>query len=398
QVYHGCAAGLYDEVYWPIYVEKIGGQPCEYKIRQTLGALETNLSLVRTFFPEGDLSQMPLVSKKSDQSWLLNEAGLTLLNTGQPKEGEELFKRKLEMNVKERQYGPVSKGYQNLADLQFRTGELKLGLENAKKALDASEKAKSKSDNDIIYSKAYLAWILHLLGKSEEADKEFRQADELEEKIRGYRLYSHRGVNYANFFLSIKRTDEAFELTKQNLEICKRNNWQNNISRCHRCLGAIERIKGKPNEAEVHLQTALEIARKVCMPYLEIEALLESGRLYLDMGKHEDAIRDANEALKICTGTGFKLYEPEAEVVLGKAYLALNDIKQAKTFARSGYEKAVSMSYRWQEGDAAHLLGEIYLKMGDNVRAREWLDKAVECRKEILDPEVKELERMLEGL
>jgi hypothetical protein len=48
--------------------------------------------------------------------------------------------------------------------------------------------------------------------------------------------------------------------------------------------------------------------------------------------------------------------------------------------------------------DFAHLLGEIYLKDGDNVNAREWLEKAVGCRKEILDPAVKESERMLEGL
>ena len=56
------------------------------------------------------------------------------------------------------------------------------------------------------------------------------------------------------------------------------------------------------------------------------------------------------------------------------------------------------MNYRWPEGDAAHLLGEIYLAKSDNVRARVWIEKAVGCRKEILDPEVKESERVLEGL
>jgi hypothetical protein len=38
------------------------------------------------------------------------------------------------------------------------------------------------------------------------------------------------------------------------------------------------------------------------------------------------------------------------------------------------------------------------LAAGDKVNAREWLEKAVACRREILDPEVKESERMLEGL
>jgi tetratricopeptide (TPR) repeat protein len=85
-------------------------------------------------------------------------------------------------------------------------------------------------------------------------------------------------------------------------------------------------------------------------------------------------------------------------MVLSKAYLAINDIEQAKTLAHSAYEKAIGMSYRWQEGDAAHLLGELYLAMGDKMEAREWLEKAVGCRKEILDPEVKQSEAMLKSL
>ena len=50
------------------------------------------------------------------------------------------------------------------------------------------------------------------------------------------------------------------------------------------------------------------------------------------------------------------------------------------------------------EGDAANLLGKIYLTKSDNVRARAWIEKAVACRKEILNPEVEESEWMLEIL
>ena len=394
QVYHGCVAGLYDEMFYDVYQEKMHRRN-ECYIAQKLGAWESNLSLVKTFFPEGDLSQMSFVSNKSDQSWLLNEAGLALLYTGRPKEAEEPFLLSVEISRELKDWKEISIRYQNLADLQFRTGELDSGLESAKKALDVAEKAKS---DEIKYSKAYFAWILHLLGKGGVAEKEFCQADELEEKISGYRLYSGWGVFYADFFLSMKRIDKAFELTEQNLGICQRNNLLNDISRCHRCLGAIERIKGNYKEAKNHLQNALEIARKVGQPALEIEALLESSRLHLDMKGHEDAIRDANEVQKICARAGFKLYEPEAEIVLSKVYLALNALEQAKNFVHSAYEKAVGMNYRWQEGDAAHLLGEICLAMGDKVEVREWIEKAVACRREILDPKVKESERMIEGL
>jgi tetratricopeptide (TPR) repeat protein len=395
QVYHGCAAGLYDEVYEDVYWAKIHRRD-EFFITRKLGAWETDLSLAKTFFPEGDLSQMPLVGKKSRQGWLLAEAGLALLTIGRPREAEGPTKRHNEIKIELKDWANAGVGYQNLVNIQFRTAELDSGLESARKALDLAEKA--KHDQYIVKSKAYLAWILHLLGKNEEAGNWFRQGDELQIKIDRNRLYSLFGVFYADFLISMKRIDEAFELTKQNLVICQGNTWPDDISRCLRCLGAIERIKENHNEAEVNLQNALEFARKVGMPDLEIEAMLESNRLQLDMGRHKDAIRDAKEVLKICARTGFKLHEPEAEVVLGKAYMALNDLEQAKIFAQSAYEKAVTMNYRWQEGDAAHLLGEIYLMKGDKVEAREWLKKAVTCRKEILDPEVKDSERMLEGL
>ncbi|MCK4736387.1 MAG: hypothetical protein KAT65_28295, partial [Methanophagales archaeon] len=273
QVYHGCAAGLYYEVFFDVYLRGISRRD-ECFITQKLGAWETALSLVKTFFPEGDLSQMPLVSKKGNQSWLLNEAGLALLTTGRPKNAEELYKKKLEMNVNERQWRPACAGYQNLAELQFRTGELEAGLESAKKAVDATEK--TKSDWNIWTSKAYLAWMLYYVGKTEEADKLFRQADELVKKTSGYRLYGFSGNNYADFLISINKICDAVESVKQNLEICENQNWTSEISRCHRCLGTIERIKGNHNEAEVNLQNALELARKVCMPDLEIEAILES--------------------------------------------------------------------------------------------------------------------------
>jgi len=55
------------------------------------------------------------------------------------------------------------------------------------------------------------------------------------------------------------------------------------------------------------------------------------------------------------------------------------------------------MKYCWPEGEAAHLLGEVYLAMGDKAKAQKQLKKAIFCRKEIIDPKVKESETLLEG-
>lgn len=394
QVYHGCEAGLFDDVLDDVYWEKIQRTETSF-IVHGLGAWETDLSIAKTFFPKGDLSQMPLVSKKSDKSWLLNEAGLAFLATGRPKEAERPFLTSVKMDIEEEDWAYASVGYQNLADLQFRTGELLSGIESAEKALEMSEEA--KRDNYIVTSKAFLAWIYYLLGRTGKAEKNFRKVDELSVNTTGHRDYANTGAFYADFLISINRIEEAFKLTKQNLEICESHNWTNDISRCHRCLSFIERMKGNQKEAENHLQKAIDKARKVGQPALEIEAMLESGRLGLDMEKYEDAIGDADNVLKICGRTGFRFYEPRAEMVLARAYLGQKDSERAESFANSAYEKAVDMKYRWAEGDAAHLLGEIYSVRGDKAKARKWLKKAVGCRKEILDPKVKESEGKLAG-
>ncbi len=355
QVYHGCAAGLYDEVDDDVYWEKIYRRE-EYFLVKKLGAWEIDLSLARTFFPNNDLSKIPLVSEKSTQSFLLNEAGLALLNTGRPKEAEKPFLTAVWMLIEAKDWENASVGYQNLADLWFRRGELERAKEGAQKAIELAEKA--GSERGIVNSKAYLAWILHLLGKDEEAKKEFQQADELQVKIDpdGDRLYSLPGVFYVDFLISTNRIDEALGLTQANLEICQGYNVINDISRYHRCLSAIERLKGNHKEAEAHLQTSLEIARNVGMPFLEIEALLELGRLWLDMERYEDAIREANQVLNLCERTGFKLYEPEAELILARAYLGQKNRDKAKEFAKSAYEKATKMGYHWPKTDAGQLL------------------------------------------
>jgi tetratricopeptide (TPR) repeat protein len=350
QVYHGCSAGLFDEVFYDVYWEKIYRREERFIIHK-LGAWETNLSLAKIFFPKEDLSKMPKVKKKEAQSWLLNEAGLALLCTGRPKEAEEPFLTAIKMTVEEKDWENASVGYQNLADLQFRMGELENALNSAEEALKMAEKA--EREDYIVYSKAYLGQILYLLGRNREAEEQFKRADELSIKIWSYRLYSIWGVFYADFLISENRIDEASDLTQQNLEICQSENWPADISRCHRVLSAICRIKREYREAEEHLRTSLEIAKKVGMPELEIEALIEVGKLYLEKKEYKSAIDRANRILRLCKRTGFKLYEPDAELILAKAYS--KDTQKSKHYAESAHQKAKDMGYHLSALEAIHL-------------------------------------------
>ncbi len=359
QVYHGTSAGLYEKVYWSIYRTKIHRVKESFLV-QKLAAWETDLFLARRFFPEDDLSKMPFVSEKSSQSWLLNEVGLSFLMTGKPKEAEKPLFLSVQMCVEAKDWKNASISYQNLAVLQFRTGELERGFESAKKALEISKNA--RDDHWIIRGKAYLAWILHLFGKTKEVEEYFREADELERKINGDRLRGLAGIFYADFLISTKRVSEALKLVQTNLKFCQKCNVINILPCCYRCLATIERIKRGYEKAKDYSQKALEITRKIGIPALEIEALLEVGKLHLDVKEYKDAIDTANETLKFITRTGFKFYEPEAELILAKAYLAQGDKSQAKSLAQSAHEKARAMHYKIMENESANLLAGVHVK------------------------------------
>ncbi|MCK4732615.1 MAG: tetratricopeptide repeat protein, partial [Methanophagales archaeon] len=370
QVYHGCAAGLYDEVFNDIYRGKIQRWD-EYYLVLKLGAWGTDLDLVLNFFPLGDTSRMPLVSERSSQLELISEACTALLCIGKPTPAESLIMRAIKMSIKDGDYKNASISYRTLAENQFRIGEVIKAQESAKYAVKmATAKHMPRQQ---VRSTSFLAYTLLLSGEIEKAGQLFKEANNIQREIEADAniLYSIEGVFYADFLTILGRYDEAFKINTKNLEICtNQKKLIAEVSRCLRSLGGLERIKENHDKANEHLNNALDIARRIGIPDLEIEALIERGRVRLDTKDYDDAVVDSSAVLKLCERTGFKLYEPEAEIVLSEVYLALNDLEQAKIFAHSAYEKAISMHYRWPEGDAAHLLGEIYLAMGDKVRAR----------------------------
>lgn len=317
---------------------------------------------------------------------------------GRLKEPEGLYKRAIKLNISQKDWRNASIDYLNMALLQMLTGQLKEGKENIKKAIQLTRKA-----NETVYecyAITYFAHTLFLMGETKKAILEFEKANELQRRCGPSvkYLYSIRGIFYADFLLASGKIEKALEVTEDNLKISERNNFINDVNLCYRSFASIFHHFQDLEKAEEYAVTAISWARRIGKPDIEVEALLELARIRVNQGVYKEVKENLDTVSMICNRCGFKFYELEAEVVLGKAYLALNDLEQAKTFAQSAYEKAVGMHYRWPEGDAAHLLGEIYLAAGDNVNARKWLEKAVGCRREILDPEVKDSERMLEGL
>lgn len=391
QVYHGCKAGLYDEVH-KLYVSRIKrDEGVGNFLTDQFGAENINFLLMLNFFPSNDFLKMPLVRLNNDKAHILNEIGYSLKNMGRPFEAEKLLAKILNMRIRN-----YFQDYLNLAELQLHMGKIDSAIQIAEKAIGAELlKGSPKMPRPrTVRESVYLAYFLLLAGETVLAKSYFSEAVK---DIGG----SIEGIFCVDFCILMQDVDLAQKIAKQTFDMCKEYNWVVWIGHSLRALGAVKRIQGRDFSAsEDYLQQALKIAKKISFPELEIQVLIERGRLWLNIEKYKEAIVDANEVLKLVGRTGFKLYEPDAEMVLAKAYLALalEDINKAKEFANLAYQKAHDMHYRWTEAESAHTLGEIFLKQSEKNEARDWLTKAIFLRKKILDPKVFDSEILLQDL
>jgi len=353
QVYHGCNAGFYDEVFNDVYYDKIQRKEEGFLIYK-LGAWETDLQLIKNFFPNGSLGQLPLVTNKNIQSWLINEAGISLIYTGRPQEAIAPYLKMIEIDITVSDWENTSMGYQNLTSLEYRLGMLDNSIKSARNALKMAENAKNEQYKSI--SKAYLGYVLFLRGEIEKPLIFFKEASEIENDISGYELYCFSGIMYVDFLTAINKTIEAFNLTTKNLEVCSEYNQVADISRCHRVLGGLKRREGKFKEAKEDLSKALNIGREISVPYLQIEAMIEQGRLFLDTEELPEVKTVIDTALPIILRTGFLLYEPVILNIQARYFKAIGEIEQSKQTAQSAFDKADKMGYHWAKIEA-----EIYL-------------------------------------
>lgn len=364
QIYHGCKAGFFREVFEEIYYRKIQREHKSYLVK-TLCVWETNLNLISNFFPRNDFSEVPQV-KKTYQVSLLNDVGMAFQAIGQSNKAVRFYLRSAEILIKT----PPTKGvighsdseikqgiseiYQNLADVQFRTGSITSAIESSKNALNFANMIADK--RHISISKAHLAYMLFLVGKTQEASILFEEA----KKLQPEGLYSLPGVRYADFLTYIANVDEAFKVSNKNIEICTQKKWVYNSYNCYRSLGTIERLRKNYAKSKEYLNDVLETNdRKIGISFLEIETLLARGLLGVDTKDYAGAATDAKHVIKLVDRTGFKLYEPDAEVVLAKVYLAQGDKDKAREYAQSAYDKAKQMSYYWPQKDAEEVLNSI---------------------------------------
>ncbi len=356
-VHHLCQAGDYDEadnINWERINQRDRGV-----IIHKLGAYETNLSVMQSFFSKGDTSQEPQVSDPLTKGVILNNVGLCLMSLGRMDEAPPFYERGNAIALSRKDWHKASAGYQNLTELYAYLGKLTASAKAAREALTFARNAGSKEDE--CYSIKWQAWAAHLQGDLETASTAFQRAEALEREIEPdtLYLYSLRGIQHADHLRRVGDVDYARKVTKANLEICKEEHWLNQISWCHRVLGDLDADADNYDSAQSHYQEALKIARSITKRDVLIEALLARGRWLAKRGQVAAARRDLDEALNYALAGGYRIYEADIRVSLAWAHLAAGNPSAAQREAEKAQRMSAEMGYHWGQVDAKEVLAKL---------------------------------------
>jgi hypothetical protein len=168
-------------------------------------------------------------------SFYVNEVGLSAMNAGDL----------------------AAAGLRNLAECLGHLGQAALGRDAAAEALAC---VKSVGDWwEIRAVQSYVGWLSTAAGDTAEAEQQFLDADQIEvgEDNEGNHLYMLYGVWWADFLARTGRQD----LTRRNLDRCRRNAWNADVARCDLVLGRLALAAEDTATADGHLTAAAAVFR-----------------------------------------------------------------------------------------------------------------------------------------
>lgn len=391
-VFYSCRAGLFDEAV-QIYHDLTSLGHWELGFR--FGAYEFQISLLREFFPERDLSRPSQVTDPRAKPFLLSEIAYCLDKLGRTSEAATFDRRAADIALEATDFKSAAIAYQGLVgsaatlpQAQAIAGE---GLEYARSA---------NADLWECNLLATLGWVSYLKGDFETAKAAYQQANSLEwsDDPEELGLFSILGVQYAMFLLATGRTVQSREITERNLAICQKRNWQESVAYCKRLLGDIALVERNLLEAKECFIEALEIARNFGIQEEIARILLGMAEVLIIEGRVEEARANLMAALEIANQSSYTFTEVDVHNTWAELCLSQQSLEEAREHSRRALEVSEVTEYGWGQGKALHILGQIAFVSGNQSDAQQLLEKAYEIRQRIHDPYARLTRELMEQL
>jgi hypothetical protein len=259
----------------------------------------------------------------------------------------------------------LSISLQVMAECLVNLGQIAVGQDMAAEALAWAEAIDDWAE--IRDTNAYIGRFAALAGDTLEAERRFLIADQIENgtpSSRSNHLYARNGTWWADHLTLTGRHDPAREITLRNIEICRRNGWNEHLAQCDRVLGRLALAVGDTAAAGGYLTAAAAMFRAG-------EYLTELAETLPDLAEHtrvsgelDSAEHHAAEAIAIAAPRGLVFAQCAALAVRARIYATratggeLDQLYSGRDAADAALRLSVRHQLAWHElnGLRAHAL------------------------------------------
>ncbi|MCP5107320.1 MAG: hypothetical protein GY950_28290 [bacterium] len=206
-------------------------------------------------------------------------------------------------------------------------------------------------------AKALLADALHQAGQFAEAEKWFREAEDMQKKRQPefIYLYSLRGFQFCDLLLSQGKYPEVMERAEKALEIANRNRHLISIALDHLTLGrawmsqSISENTGDFRRAMAYLDRAVTGLREAGRQDILPLGLLSRADCYRRQRQFDRAWQDLTEATEIAESGDMKLHQTDALLLAAALCEDEGKNSDAKEHRRKAEELIEETGYKRRE-------------------------------------------------
>jgi len=362
---HGCAAGRYQEALDDIYWRRIQRGENYFNLRK-LGAFGADVAALSGLFEvpwELPMTALP----DSEKGFVLHQAGVDLRAIGRLQEALQPMHGALEERVSRKHWDTAARSARNLSELYVTIGDLRRGLRVAQESMELADRGGDEFER--MGNRTALADALHQLGRTEEAEDVFREAEEIHKLRERERqsMYSIAGFQYCNLLLDKGETREVKERATSALEISTRNNWLLDIALDNLSLGLGWLLEAQQistvdtKQASEFLQRAVNGLRRAGIAHHLPRGLLARAKLHRFIRDYERAERDLAEVYRIATRSGMGLFLADHHLESARLRLAQGNREKAREHWTTAKEMIGRMGYHRRDKEVNELeqqLGE----------------------------------------
>lgn len=232
---HGCKAGLHEEAMDDVYLKRIKRGSAQY-ITLKLGAFGADIAALSHFF-EVPWSQPAVGLRDNTKGMVLSMAAFDLRAVGRLREAVQPMNAGLETLIKNEDWKQSSIAASNLSELLLTLGQVMDAVAAGRESLTHADRSGDAFMK--LYCRTTLADALHLSGRLKEAERLFREAEEMQKKRQPEFpfLYSLQGFRFCDLLLERGNYREVMERAEKTIEIAARNKWLLDIALDHLSLG-----------------------------------------------------------------------------------------------------------------------------------------------------------------